>query len=271
VAGPSKTYVSETIAGNNSAPTAPDWSGSLTSLTNSLLQSTAGTNLGTSSHNLFEDPLLLGDMPFDAGGKFGTFVFPLDPTSKALNFNDSGATTDQRHYFRPVGGKADIGAYEFDPNSQTELLTVTAKSSDAHVVYPSATFTNGQGTNLQSNAVGDFVTYAVPVLYDDCADVALGFMRTDNSAKIKVEYRNKANPNWVLLNPSIDLWASSNTRKEWPVIANFKMPRNYSEFRFTVVGKNNGNHNTQGYQMFLDYIRLTVHVPLPGESLCPQI
>jgi hypothetical protein len=258
--GISNVRVAESIVGNNDAPLGADWYGTISTLVDSLVQSTANTTITTNTHNLIgSDPGFVNDaIPWYAGGPYYTRVMVLAPNSPAVDFNTSSSQTeDQRHFTRPVDlpgfNLADIGAVELDPNTQTEFLTVTAKSSDTHSVVTAPQFTNGKGTNLQSNALNDFVTYDFPMIIDDCADISVGVRRMNNGGRVKMEYKTK-NSNWITVGPVLDLWASTPTFKQLSVATNFRVVLDSTLIRFTVVGKNNAS---SGYQMSFDYIKVT--------------
>ena len=255
--GVGNANVTETIISNNSASDGPDWRGPIATLNNSLLLSRSGNTIGSGTHNLFVDPGFINDfVMFNGGGTTGTKLHMLSAQSPAVDFNSSSVLTeDQRHFPRPNGARFDIGAYERDANLQAELLVVDAKSSETHSVVSFSEFSNGKGTTLASNAVNDFVTYRVPVIIDDCADIAIGVRRNNVSAQIKVEYKT-SNSNWITLNPKLDLWASSPVFKELAVITNFKLVRDATLLRFTAIGKNNANTSATGYQMSFDYVKM---------------
>jgi hypothetical protein len=286
-AGGSPNYsVSETVIGNNSALAGADWFGPIKSLTNSLLQSRANNTVGTNTHNLFSvDPGFRNFAPIYTGGKYYTANMPLGlatqflPQSPGIDFNTSSSQTDdQRHFPRGLvisssSSKFDIGATEFDPNNQTELLNVLGQSSDTYSAdVPQPEFSNGHGSNLQSDAVGDFVIYDLPMIRDECSSIAVGVRRSKESAQVQVEYNlPDENPNaWSPLGPPIDLWASAPVFKELGLVPNVKVKRASTRLRFRVVGRNNANKVTpKGYQMFLDYVK--VGPPVPGNNTCFNI
>lgn len=254
--------LSESIISDNQAPSGPDWDGFLNSCNNSLISQAEGTSILGGTHNqLGVNAGFITDYPMDAGGKYQTGMMVLGAASPAADFNSSSSQTeDQRHFPRgigsiPGGNRFDIGAYERDPVEQAELLVVNAKSSDNHVVASAPEFSNGKGTNLQSNAVNDYVTYAVPVLRDDCGSVSLGVRRTANSAQVKVYYNQPGLNNvWSPLGGTLDLWARTPIFKELALVPNVKLNRSRTQFKIQVVGRNNANNS--GYQMSVDYIKI---------------
>lgn len=271
----------ESIVSGNSASTGGDWFGVVAACNDSLIESTEGTTIASGSHNLFGiNAGFMNDEPWNVSGPYGTKVMVLAENSPAVDFNSTSVQAeDQRHFPRGVdavagGNRFDIGAYEHDANVQTELLTVTSKSSDAHSVAEYPEFTNGKGTNLQSNAVNDFVAYDTPVLFDGCRSVYVGVRRTSNSAKVQLAYNDPDKGSvWSPIGPVLDLWARTATFKELEVSPNLQLTRDDAQFRFQVVGRNNAN--TSGYQMFIDYIRFgppkpdTTCVTLCSTPPCP--
>lgn len=277
--GVSNVLVGETIIGTNFAPSGPDFFGTISSLTNSLLQSSAQATITAQSHNVTgSDPGFLNDFSWDAGGPFSTRVMVLAPSSPAVDFNSSSVQTeDQRHFPRgvdanPGGNRFDIGAYEHDRNLQTELLRVSAKSSDAHSVTSSADFSNGKGTTLEGNAVNDFVTYTVPMLRDDCSSISVGVRRTKNGARVQAQYNRPDVDNvWSPIGPVLDLWAASPVFKELAIVPNSKVSRDRTLIRFLVVGRNNANRETPGYFLNLDYVRVAAPTGPTGPGNCVTI
>lgn len=277
--GASSVQVNETIIGDNGSPQGPDFFGTISSLTNSLLQSSAEATITSQSHNLTgTEPGFLNDFAWNVAGPFSTRVMVLAPNSPAVDFNSSSTQSeDQRHFPRgidanPGGNRFDIGAYEHDPNLQTELLQVAAKSSDAHSVVTSSDFSNGKGTNLAGNAVNDFVTYTVPMLRDDCSSISVGVRRTKNGGKVQVQYNRPDVDNvWSPIGPVLDLWAASPIFKELSVVPNSKVSRDRTLIRFLVVGRNNANRETPGYNVNLDYIKVAAPTGPTGPGNCVTI
>ncbi len=277
VTGAGKAILAESIVGSNSASPAPDWHGSIWTCNNSLVQSTQNTNVLGGTNNLFgQDPGFLNDRTWDVGGAYHTGVLALGSDSPAIDFNaTSGQTEDQRHFPRGVdaiadGNRFDIGACEHDANMQTELMIVSSKSSDVHATSVAPQFSNGKGSNLQSNAVGDFVSYYVPITRDDCSSISVGVMRTSTSAKVQLMFNRPAfdNNSWSPIGPVLDLWARDPVFKELAVATKVKIFRNTTRFRFDVVGRNNANRD--GYQIFPDYIKIAAPTSSgPCMSICP--
>jgi hypothetical protein len=131
---------------------------------------------------------------------------------------------------------------------ETESLPVAATSGDVHRVALDAGYSGGQGTILEGNAVGDFVTYTVNVPE----------VRTYN---IRVRIKRLSNRG---------IWQfSSNGVNHGPTVDGFSVPAVFPEidlgnlafatsgnkaFRFQITGKNASSSN---FWIALDYIKLT--------------
>jgi len=121
-----------TIVGNNSAPTGPDYAGTLNSTGYDLVMNTTGTTItGDTLTNITGQDPNLGTLG-DNGGV--TFTHALLPGSPAIDKGASGAlTADQRQQTRFVddpsianasgGDGGDIGAYEIQPVLQFSSAT----------------------------------------------------------------------------------------------------------------------------------------------------
>lgn len=114
-----------TIVAGNTAPVAPDFRDTLTSLGFNLIGNTVGTTItGDATGNILNQNALLSSL-LNNGGTTPTHA--LLPNSPAINAGTStnAPATDQRG--RPRVGQVDIGAYEFPP---TLIVTKTADTND---------------------------------------------------------------------------------------------------------------------------------------------
>lgn len=213
------------------------------------------------------DPMLDG-FPFDLGGSSHLLVHRLLPGSPAIDYVGSSSLPDQRNFPAPRDGDGngsflhDLGAYEHDPNWQTEVLLVAGKSSDAHLIATSVggdtstTYSNAQGTNLQANAANDFVTYAVPVPDAGSYNVKVRVRRGNNRGRFQLAVSSSPSGPWTSVGAVQDLYSSSTTFTELNLNSGTPVSLTSSPtyFRFLVTGKNAASSS---YQLFLDYIRLT--------------
>ena len=72
---------------------------------------------------------------------------------------------------------------DHDAVGETEALSVAASSGDTHRIITAPQFSNGAGTILDSNAVGDYVTYLVQGVPAGTYDVRIG-IKTSNTRGI---------------------------------------------------------------------------------------
>lgn len=241
------------------------------SLYDTLIGHSAGINgtieySGVSLANV--DPLL-DSTAFDMGGAGHTLVHRLLPGSPALDYASTNNVPDQRGFPAPRDADGngtklrDIGAYEHDPNWQTEMLLIAAKSSDTHAIVStstgdtSTTYSNALGTNLQASFTNDFVTYFVPVREIGNYNVKVRVRKGSNRGKFRLAWSNNVNGPWTNIGNEQDLYSFNTTFSELNL--NASSPTNIGSqgqkyFRFLVTGKNS---QSGGYQLFLDTIRLT--------------
>ena len=152
-----------------------------------------------------------------------TAVLPLLSGSAALDAIPGApiATVDQRGIARPqFGGKnlnnSDIGAYEsLIARFETEtLVPAAAKSAVGHVVVSNPNYSNGQGTNLQANAAGQFVTYSSAATVPAATyKVTVGFKKSASAGQFQLAIGPSVSGPWVTLpvqnaHASADSWAT---------------------------------------------------------------
>jgi hypothetical protein len=267
--GSASYYVYSTIVSDNDVTGwFADWDGSVTLMEDSLVNDSAGmepidpanlvNNLFGVSPNL--DPALA-----DLGGPYHTPVHRLLPGSPAIDHHDSCVGSldddeDQRHFPTGINGDGasgpvcDIGAYEHDPNWQTETLLVAAKSSDTHVVVTETSYSNGKGTQLQANAIGDFVTYAVPVPATGNYSVKVRVKRSTNRGRFQLAVANSPSGTYTNVGSVQDLYSASASFVELNVSNSTSLTSGTRYFRFRVDSKNAAS---SGYLLALDTIKLT--------------
>jgi predicted outer membrane repeat protein len=231
------------------------------------LEDPQGVYLGSSSSLKNLNPLLDANY-FDMGGAAHTVVHRLLPGSPALDRVNAFTEPDQRGFPGSRDGDGngskvrDLGAYEHDPNWQTEVLLKVGDSGDAHVLVSTAgsdtssTYSNGLGTNFQSNASNDFVTYAVPIPASGNYNVRVRVRKGSNRGKFRLAWSDSPTGPWTNVGGVQDLYSSVSTFTELNI--NASTPVNipwagHRYFRFLVQPKNS---SSTGHQLFLDYIRL---------------
>lgn len=241
-----------------------------------LVQNTLIGNTSGFSGNYFYDGAdlrnvdpLLDALHYDLGGSSHLLVHRIYPGSPAMDYLSGSTLPDQRNFPAPRDGDGngtflhDLGAYEYDPNWQTEMLLLAGKSSDAHVIASTAggdtstTYSAAQGTNLQANAANDFVTYAVPIADVGSYGVKVRVRRGTNRGKFQLAVSTNPTGPWTSVGAVQDLYSSTSTFTELNLTPGTSASLGASTvyFRFLVTGK---NASSSGYQLFLDYIRLTL-------------
>jgi len=251
------------IVGQNTAPSGPDVYGPVNQLIDSLIGNNSGTVIppGVIDHSLINVSPNLDPVLRDLGGPYHTKVHRPFPGSQVIDYvlnPPSGfATDDQRKVIRPQFGAwspsmPDIGAVEIT-RLETEALTVAAKSSDAHVPVSGSQYSAGQGTNLQSNANNDFVTYSTSGAFPGGTyNVKIGFKKGTSGGKFQFAHANFQNGPFTNIGGVQDGFASSNT---WVTVdfGNVTFTSaNTKYFRFLVTGTSG-----TGRQIFPDFIEVT--------------
>jgi len=179
----------------------------------------------------------------------------------STTYTDAALTAGTKYYYAVVATRCSYNS----PNSteasvtpgflETELLSVGAKSSDNHVVVTGSSYSGGKGTNLQSNATNDYVTYVTPsVTAAGTYRVDVQFKKGNNEGKVQLSMANSLNGTYSNIGAAQDMYASSNS---WVSVnlGNYSISQTGPKyFKFTVTGKNN---SSSSYQLFVDYIKLT--------------
>jgi hypothetical protein len=130
---------------------------------------------------------------------------------------------------------------------ETESLTVAATSGDLHRVALDTGYSGGQGTILEANAVGDFVTYTVNVPEARTYDIRVRIKKLGNRGIWQFS------SNGVNQGSPVDGFSSTATFPEID-IGNVTFPTaGNKSFRFMITGK---NASSAGFWIALDYIRL---------------
>lgn len=161
--GSASVAMQNSILADNSADTSPDCSGTLLSVSYSLIENASGCTISISNSNLLGVNPVLGPLQNNGGP---TLTRALGLTSPALNAGDPGGckdaqsvslTTDQRGTARPqpTGGRCDMGAYEMptvqfasanfsaDENAGQGVITATLDGVSALTVTVPYTASNG--------------------------------------------------------------------------------------------------------------------------------
>lgn len=180
------------IIADNTSNFSPDWEGYLHASTSSLVGNTSGMEFGAlEGNNLFDvDPMLDPVLRALGGPTKVHRLLPGSPAIDAVADTDSASTTDQRGVFRPqLGGSdpnmKDMGAYE--ARLESEILQVANKTSSVtHSIVTQTGCSEGKGTNLQSTAIGQFVTYATPSTPAGTYTLVAGYKKGSTGGKFRV-------------------------------------------------------------------------------------
>jgi hypothetical protein len=213
-----------------------------------------------------------------AGGEsfsLNTLAYNIQVSTDGANFNQVAAVTNNiqsitSHNIAPAvarfvrlnvttptqTGDAAARIYEFQVYGQsapgvityeTESLTVATTSGDLHRVALDAGYSGGQGTILEANAVGDFVTYTVNVPEARTYDIRVRIKRLGNRGIWQFS------SNGVNHGSPVDGFSSTATFPEIDIgNVTFSTAGNKS-FRFMITGR---NASSTGFWIALDYIRL---------------
>jgi hypothetical protein len=175
-------------------------------------------------------------------------ITPVSARWIRLNITTPTQTTDgaARIYELQVfgGGSAPPTAVTYE----AESLSVNATSGDLHRVALDAGYSGGQGTILEGNAVGDFVTYNVNVPQARTYNVRIRIKRLSNRGIFQLAV------NGVNHGPTVDGYSGPAAFPEIDLgNLNFTTAGNKT-FRFQITGR---NPSSTSFWIALDWIRLT--------------
>jgi CSLREA domain-containing protein len=253
-----KVSVSNCIFAYNESSSDPDFSG----LTGSdeigngpNLFSTSEGSMSLKDDDLLDVDPLLGFFGAN-GGPFDSH--PLQKGSPAIDIANSSLTTDVRGLTRPIDGngdgvkKNDLGACEFDPKTQTEILPLI-KATDAYAVVTSSSYSNGKATRLSSNATGDYVKITVPVSEPGTYAISVREHKGTDRGKFQLKVLDDNTGSMVNVGSAKDEYASSSSLSEVSIGTKSFSFRGSKTFQFQVTGKNSASSN---YRLYFDYIKL---------------
>lgn len=256
-------YMVDSIVANNSdSAGAPDVSGDIIFSQYDLIRNPSGASGGGAGIMFGVDPLLGPLTTVDSTPA----THALLPGSPAIDSGISDtsyypANLDERGFPRPTDGNGDnvvaydLGAFEFDP-WQTERLPVSAKSSDTHSIASDPSYSNGQGTWLQSNATNDFVTYRAPLPSAGTYTVKVRVRRGNNRGKFQVQTASNLNGSYTNLGAVQDAYRSSADFVTVTLGTYTVSSAGTKYFKFLITGK---NASSSGYQLTLDYLQFILN------------
>src|ERR1017187_2487857 len=220
----------------------------------------------------------LGPYAADNSGPLGG-VYPLPVivpprTSLAIDYLGSlSPTTDERGFLRGgnVNGNSkktfDIGAVEYEPNTQAETMQSNSHSVSLVVVSGSG-YSNGKGAELQAKAIGDNVIYYdATVTYAANYQYVARFATGPSEGLVQLEWSTNIPGVATCFGKSQDgktsapITAIGIPTELYSKTAGFitvNYPGTYAEvddyencLRFRVTGR---NKSSSGYAVYIDYI-----------------
>jgi hypothetical protein len=238
-------------------------------------------NFGDGGGNsMFRNPGLdYKDQVYSDGGPFFLPVMLFDPVCLATNnclaidyLSTLSPSTDERGFPRGVSRDGavhskqfDIGALEYDPNTQAETLNV-ANHSGTVVTVNSSSYSNGHGADLEATGTGAFVTYAMPIPYEGTYHVTVRFATGPNEGIVQLASSTDSTfaTGLTVLAPS----AGGSTVNLFAATAGFvnvtyKTPVNVDGsifYQFKVTGKDtrskavSGDPTKTGFNVYLDWV-----------------
>lgn len=147
---------------------------------------------------------------------------------------------------------SDAGAYEYDPRWETELLSLAERApADPAAVTGSGGFSHGAATRLQAGAVGDFVTYRVPVPESGRHAVSVGVGSGTDAAQFRLLVGDTLAGPYLPVGDVQEGYATVEGARTLQLgeveFASFGQ----KFFRFEVAGK---NRDSSGYALVLDFL-----------------
>ncbi len=152
-----------------------------------------------------------------------------------------------------LSGWLTLGSFSVGPSVETENLAVSATLGDTHRVQADSGASGGALTILDSNAVGDYVTYTIPNLQARTYEIYVGTKKYNTRGICQLAVAPSTNGTYTDHGAPFDLYNSTATFAEIDVGSFTPGTSGDKAFRFTVTGKNAGS---SGYFLAFDYITL---------------
>jgi hypothetical protein len=263
------------VSNNTDSLNAPsDWfsDGVITVSNSDIFANTGEYNDGGGNTMLMgKDPLLGVDL-VRIGGVYRLPLFALDPSSPCVDpagtVGTPGQAADERGLQRGVShdGQShsnlfDVGAFEFDPNTQVETLPfIKSQGTVVQLSGSSGTgYSNGRGIELQATKAGDFVTYFLPSIVIDDGTYNFIARYATGTAEGTVQLEVSSTPTFstgsvTAVGGPVDLWSKSAgfLVKNYNVSIFLNAP---TYVRFRVTGKNS---KSTGFKLDLDHVNAIV-------------
>lgn len=139
---------------------------------------------------------------------------------------------------------------------QTESLTVLQQSAgDTHQIISWAGFTNGVGTNLLSNAVGDFVTYLVPNIPAGSYHMFVGVKKFNSRGICQMAGARADTLAFSNIGATEDQYAATEIFQEYDQGIWSPATTSDKALKFTLTGK---NASSSSFTLAFDYIEMVL-------------
>ena len=210
------------------------------------------------------------------GGMYST-VATLAPT--ATSYTDTAATSNMQYIYRiyAYDGAGDFtyspavlaGARKFETESLTVVNYLSQAGGTARPLGNDANLSNSNGEILDSNTVGDYITFLIPNVTAGNYDVRVGVKNffARGQFQTQVGRADSFDTSAQNLGPVVDEYAPDAQFMEVDLGTWTPISTNDKWFRFNVVGKNaassGSSYNTA---LAFDYIKL-VPTPVLGGTL----
>ncbi len=180
-------------------------------------------------------------------GSVGAVFWNFGPEVKSTSFDVNQSTPLALAAI--VSNGFTFGVHYFE----TENLTVAQNSGDTHRVITGSGFSGGEGTILDANAVGDYVTYLVPNLGSGSYDVRVGIKKINTRGIWQLTVGAAGNPSTTNVGAPCDEYSSSEVYTEIDFGSWSPASTGDKWYHFTITGKNAAS---TGYGEAFDYIKL---------------
>ena len=204
------------------------------------------------------------------GGLYRLPVYALPASSPVLDvLSTLSPAVDERGFTRGVSKTTgltgsnlfDIGAFEFDPNTETETLVLVGSSGN-HTTVNGSTFSAGKTFELQATNTGNFAAFFLPTIDVDaqppCECVNYNFVAgfatgpTEGIVQLETSTDSTFKTGVVAIGSPVDLYAKTAGTLKKNYNVSIPLSNNYSNYvRLRVTGKNS---KSSGYAVYSDYI-----------------
>jgi predicted outer membrane repeat protein len=199
------------------------------------------------------------------GGLYRLPVYALPAGSPVLDvLSTLSPGVDERGFTRGVSKTTgltgsnlfDIGAFEFDPNTETETLVLVGSSGN-HTTVNGSTFSAGKTFELQATMTGNFAAFFLPTILVDGQfnyNFVAGFATGPNEGIVQLETSTDSTfkTGVVPIGSPVDLYAkTAGTLKKNYNVSIYLSNDNSNYVRLRVTGKNS---KSGGYAVYSDYI-----------------